>query len=72
MSVSTLSRSSSVVFSATTRRFAPSNEKGLVTTPIVSAPTSRAISAITGAAPDPVPPPMPAVRKTMSDSLSAS
>jgi len=32
---------------------------------MVSAPLLRAISATTGAAPDPVPPPMPAVRNTM-------
>ena len=72
MSVSTLSRSSSAAFSALSRRRAPSQLKGLVTTPMVSAPRSRAISAMTGAAPEPVPPPMPAVMKTMSESRSAS
>ena len=72
ISVSTLSRSVSHDFSAVRRRLAPSKLKGLVTTPMVSAPTSRATSAMTGAAPDPVPPPMPAVMKTMSESLRAS
>ena len=41
-----------------------------MTTPTVSAPSSRAISAITGAAPVPVPPPMPAVTNTMSAPVS--
>jgi len=40
---------------------------GIVTIPTVSAPTSRAILATTGAAPEPVPPPSPAVTNTMSD-----
>ena len=44
-----------------------------MTTPTVSAPISfLAISAITGAAPVPVPPPSPAVTNTMSAPLSAS
>ena len=44
-----------------------------MTTPTVSAPiSSRAISAMMGAAPVPVPPPSPAVTKTMSASASAS
>ncbi len=47
-------------------RFFPSKRKGLVTMATVSAPISRAISAITGAAPVPVPPPMPAVMNTRS------
>src|ERR1041385_7727889 len=47
-------------------RFFPSKTNGLVTTPTVSAPTSRASLAITGAPPVPVPPPMPAVMKIMS------
>ena len=38
---------------------------------MVSAPPSLAICATTGAAPDPVPPPSPAVMKTMSESASA-
>ena len=44
----------------------PSKENGLVTTPTVKAPTSLAHSATTCAAPVPVPPPIPAVTKTMS------
>jgi hypothetical protein len=40
---------------------------GLVTTPTVRMPISRAALAMTGAAPVPVPPPMPAVRKTMCE-----
>jgi hypothetical protein len=40
--------------------------KGMVMTPTTMAPLSFAISATTGAAPVPVPPPMPAVMKTMS------
>ena len=54
-------------------RCEPSNSNGRVTTPTVSAPISfLAISAITGAAPVPVPPPSPAVTNTMSAPLSAS
>ena len=45
------------------RRRWPSKWKGLVTTPTVRMPISRAICAMTGAAPVPVPPPMPAVTK---------
>ena len=70
--VSTLALSSSAAFSATSLRRAPSKLNGLVTTPIVSAPCSLAISATTGAAPEPVPPPRPAVMNTMSESASAS
>ena len=43
-----------------------------MTTPMVRAPMSRAISAMTGAAPEPVPPPMPAVMKTRSESRRTS
>ena len=46
-------------------RCAPSKWKGLVTTPTVRMPCSRTARAITGAAPVPVPPPMPAVMNTM-------
>mmetsp|Transcript_16444 Transcript_16444/g.35245 ORF Transcript_16444/g.35245 Transcript_16444/m.35245 type:complete len:314 (+) Transcript_16444:652-1593(+) len=46
---------------------APSKEKGLVTTPTVSAPAALAHSATIGAAPEPVPPPMPATTNTMSE-----
>ena len=72
MRVSTLSTRSAIPCSARSRRFAPSNANGFVTTATVSAPMSFAISAMTGAAPVPVPPPMPAVTKIMSASFSAS
>ena len=71
ISASTWALSSSAAFSATSLRLLPSNANGLVTTPIVSAPPSLAICATTGAAPEPVPPPSPAVMKTMSESASA-
>ena len=58
--------------SAARARFVPSNRNGLVTTPTVRAPSSRAACATMGAAPVPVPPPMPAVTKTMSASPMAS
>src|SRR5207247_118876 len=45
---------------------------GLVTTPTVSEPSSFATLAMTGAAPVPVPPPMPAVMKIMSASARYS
>mmetsp|Transcript_19069 Transcript_19069/g.50140 ORF Transcript_19069/g.50140 Transcript_19069/m.50140 type:complete len:216 (+) Transcript_19069:1141-1788(+) len=48
-------------------RLRPSKPNGLVTTPTVSAPMSLDTSATTGAAPEPVPPPIPAVTKTRSD-----
>ena len=44
----------------------PSIAKGLVTTATVRMPSSLATCATTGAAPVPVPPPMPAVMNTMS------
>ncbi len=72
MMASTLSFRFWMPVSACTERRRPSKEKGRVTTPIVSAPPARAISATTGAAPVPVPPPLPAVMKTMSAPLSAS
>ena len=49
-----------------------SNSKGFVTTAIVKIPISRAMLAITGAAPVPVPPPIPQVTNTMSAPLIAS
>src|SRR5919197_1429664 len=52
-------------------RLRPSNRNGLVTMPIVSAPRSRAIWEMIGAAPVPVPPPMPHVTKTRSAPCSA-
>src|ERR1051325_5237799 len=66
MTVSTHSRSASSPASACSARFLPSNLNGLVTTAIVSAPSSLARLAITGAAPVPVPPPRPVVTKIMS------
>ena len=66
MSVSTAFFSSASPLSACLRRRLPSKRNGLVTTPTVSAPTLRARSAITGAPPVPVPPPIPAVTNTMS------
>ncbi len=70
--LSTCSRNSEMPSSAASRRFLPSKKNGLVTTPTVSAPISLAACAMTGAAPVPVPPPMPAVTKTMSASPMAS
>ena len=52
--------------------FLPSNVNGFVTTPTVKRPNSFATSAITGAAPVPVPPPIPAVINTMSAPSRAS
>ena len=66
--VSTRPESASTPRSADSIRFLPSKVKGLVTTPIVRAPLERAISAMIGAAPVPVPPPIPEVTKTMSAS----
>ncbi len=71
MMVSTQSRSASRPASACCARFFPSNLNGLVTTPIVSAPSSLARLAMTGAAPVPVPPPRPVVTKIMSAPESA-
>ena len=72
ITVSTHSRSSSSPRSACICRFLPSNLNGLVTTAMVSAPSSLARLAMTGAAPVPVPPPRPVVTKTMSAPSSAS
>ena len=58
--------------SARSLRFEPSNWNGFVTTATVSAPMSFAISAMIGAAPVSVPPPIPAVTNTMSASFRAS
>ena len=66
MSVSTSSLSLATPVSAWLCRRRPSNENGFVTTPIVRAPIDFAIFATTGAPPVPVPPPSPAVTKTMS------
>src|SRR5690242_3532210 len=64
--VSTCLRISAMPISAWRIRFRPSNRNGLVTIPIVSAPRSRAICEMIGAAPVPVPPPMPQVTNTRS------
>ncbi len=53
-------------------RFLPSKAKGSVTTATVRIFMSRAILAITGAAPVPVPPPIPAVMNRRSVSLMAA
>ena len=68
MSVSTLPFISRMAERACCMRLRPSKPKGLVTTPTVRAPASLAHSATTGAAPLPVPPPMPAVTNTKSAS----
>src|SRR5919199_2979584 len=66
INASTCERRRSRPSSATRRRRAPSNVNGSVTTATVKAWARRAISAMIGAAPVPVPPPRPAVRNTMS------
>ncbi len=72
ISVSTFSFSRCTPVSACTARRRPSKANGRVTTPMVSAPSPRAISAMTGAAPVPVPPPSPAVMNTMSAPFTIS
>src|SRR5262245_7727605 len=64
-SVSTHLCSSLMPPSAMRMRRWPSNWNGFVTTPTVRMPSSLAQRATTGAAPVPVPPPMPAVTNTM-------
>ena len=59
-------------FSAIFRRILPSKEKGRLTIPMLRIFNSLLISAITGAAPEPVPPPSPRVIKISSAPLSAS
>ena len=71
MIASTSFFSSSIPCIASRIRSCPSKRKGLVTTPTVSAPLSRAILATIGAAPVPVPPPIPPVTKIMSEPLMA-
>mmetsp|Transcript_1814 Transcript_1814/g.4809 ORF Transcript_1814/g.4809 Transcript_1814/m.4809 type:complete len:209 (-) Transcript_1814:357-983(-) len=67
MSVSTTSRSFSIPSRACFILLRPSNAKGFVTTPTVRQPqVFLAMSAMTGAAPVPVPPPIPAVMNIMS------
>ena len=53
-------------------RAGPSNANGFVTIPIVKQPISLAFFAMMGAAPVPVPPPIPAVIKTMSAFFNTS
>ena len=65
ISVSTTFCRASIPSSACFMRLPPSNWNGLVTTPTVRTPSSRAACAIIGAAPVPVPPPIPAVIKHM-------
>ncbi|MNL12181.1 hypothetical protein D3C87_1330430 [compost metagenome] len=65
ISESTDDSSSPEPCSATLARRAPSKSNGLLTTPTVRMPISLATCATIGAAPVPVPPPMPAVMKTM-------
>ncbi len=48
-------------------RWRPSKEKGVVTMPTVRIPMDLAIAATTGAAPLPVPPPMPAWTRHVCD-----
>ena len=69
---STNSESSEIPLSAIFIRRLPSKRKGLETTATVKIPISFACCAMTGAAPVPVPPPMPAVINTMSAPSSAS
>src|SRR5213078_4427011 len=64
--VSTCLRISAIPMSAWRIRLRPSNRNGLVTMPMVRAPRSRAICEMMGAAPVPVPPPMPQVTNTRS------
>ena len=72
ISVSTCSFSFSIPLSALVIRFLASKRKGLVTTPIVRISMDLAMDATTGAAPVPVPPPIPQVTNTMSAPLIAS
>ena len=66
MTASQTLRSASIPSSACLSRRPPSKLKGSVTNAMTSAPDSAAISATIGIAPLPVPPPMPAMRKTRS------
>ena len=66
MSESTYCDSSLIPSSASIIRFLPSKTNGLVTTATVRMPSPLATSATIGAAPVPVPPPIPAVIKTIS------
>src|ERR1051325_8523733 len=70
ITVSQAARRASTPSVAWRPRRVPSNLNGIVTMPAVRAPSSLAIRATTGAAPEPVPPPSPAVTKTMSEPRS--
>ena len=70
MSVSTHFLSSSMPAMACSLRRRPSRSIGMVTMPTVSMPLSLASLATTGAAPVPVPPPMPAVTNSILVSSS--
>jgi hypothetical protein len=72
ITVSTAPISSCRACSAWSMRRLPSKAKGLVTTATLSAPSSLASEATTGAAPLPVPPPRPEVMKIMSEPSRAS
>src|SRR6202165_1149113 len=69
---STWLRSALMPSSSVSLRMRPSNAKGRVTTPMVSAPASLASSATIAADPVPVPPPMPQVMNTMSESCTTA
>jgi len=58
--------------SATSILFFPSKSNGFVTTATVNIPFSLAALAITGAAPEPVPPPIPVVIKSILESPSSA
>mmetsp|Transcript_56119 Transcript_56119/g.154669 ORF Transcript_56119/g.154669 Transcript_56119/m.154669 type:complete len:277 (+) Transcript_56119:203-1033(+) len=66
ISASTHGLSAAIDCMACLRRWPPSKVNGRVTTPTHSAPWRCAAAATTGAAPEPVPPPIPAVTKTIS------
>src|SRR5215467_2125612 len=72
MTVSTAPTRSCSACSACIMRRLPSKTNGFVTTATLSAPSSLASEATTGAAPLPVPPPRPEVMKIMSAPSSAS
>ncbi len=71
ISVSTFSFKRSIPWRALVIRVLASKRKGFVTTPTVRIPISLAICATTGAAPVPVPPPIPQVTNTISAPLMA-
>ena len=70
--VSTFPFRLSIPLSACESLFFPSKVNGLVTTPMVKIPISFAVEATIGAAPVPVPPPIPAVTNTISAPLNTS